>query len=105
MADFHEETTHGPMDIHRQMVLFTLMSVGKSLFGEPMTKTELNQFADAIATIQAYLVKKVVQPYLFPYFFLTGQNRKHHKIRSKSIIPVPFFICQWLILIHSYDTL
>lgn len=83
MKDFHEETVSGPLDIHRQMVMFTLMSVGKSLFGEPMTKEELNQFADAIATIQAYLVKKVVQPYLFPYFFLTGQNKKHHKIREE----------------------
>lgn len=83
MRDFHQEIEAGPVDIHRQMVLFTLMSVGKSLFGEPMTKTELNQFADAIETIQSYLVKKVVQPYLFPYFFLTGQDKKHHKIREE----------------------
>lgn len=82
LQDFEFEAHKGTVDIHRQMVMFTLMSVGKSLFGEQMTKKELNQYADSIATIQAYIVKKVVQPYLFPYYFLTGQDKKHHKIRE-----------------------
>jgi cytochrome P450 len=83
MKGFESDVAKGPVDIHRQMVMFTLLSVGKSLFGSQMKKAELEQFADAIAEVQAYLVKKVVQPYLFPWFALTGQDKKHHKIRTE----------------------
>ena len=83
MKGFEFDVAKGPVDIHRQMVMFTLLSVGKSLFGSQMKKAELEQFADAIAEVQAYLVKKVVQPYLFPWFALTGQDKKYHKIRTE----------------------
>lgn len=83
MTGFNLDVSKGPVDIHRQMVMFTLLSVGKSLFGSQMKKNELEQFADAISEVQAYLVKKVVQPYLFPWFALTGQDKKYHKIRTE----------------------
>lgn len=83
MKGFDSDVANGPVDIHRQMVMFTLLSVGKSLFGSQMKKAELEQFADAIAEVQAYLVKKVVQPYLFPWLALTGQDKKYHKIRTE----------------------
>lgn len=83
MKGFDSDVANGPVDIHRQMVMFTLLSVGKSLFGSQMKKAELEQFSDAIAEVQAYLVKKVVQPYLFPWLALTGQDKKYHKIRTE----------------------
>jgi cytochrome P450 len=83
MSGFEADVAKGPVDIHRQMVMFTLLSVGKSLFGSQMKKNELEQFANAISEVQAYLVKKVVQPYLFPWFALTGQDKKYHKIRTE----------------------
>lgn len=82
MAGFHADAAKGPLDIHRQMVMFTLMSVGKSLFGSQMTKNELEDYADAISKIQAFIVKKVVQPYLAPWYYLSGQDKKYHNIRK-----------------------
>lgn len=84
MEGFDQDVSKGPVDIHRQMVMFTLLSVGKSLFGSQMKKNELEQFADAIASLQAYVVKKVVQPYMFPWLMLSGQDKKHHKIRREA---------------------
>lgn len=83
MKSFDQATRKGVVDIHEQMVKFTLLSVGKSLFGKQMKEEELEKFAAAIADIQRYIVKKVVQPYLMPWFYLTGQDKKYHKIRKE----------------------
>ncbi len=84
MHDFSKAAAKGELDIHDQMVKFTLRSVGKSLFGSQMSEDELEKFAGAIADIQRYIVKKVVQPYLMPWFFITGQDKKYHKIRREA---------------------
>ena len=83
MKSFDQASQRGIVDIHEQMVKFTLLSVGKSLFGKQMKEEELEKFASAIADIQRYIVKKVVQPYLMPWYYLTGQDKKYHKIREE----------------------
>jgi len=84
MKDFDEDASRGTVDIHDQMVKFTLRSVGQSLFGSQMTKEELEKFAAAIAEIQRFIVKKVVQPYLMPWYAISGQNKKYQDIRLKA---------------------
>ena len=81
MKDFDEAVIKGNVDIHEQMVKFTLRSVGQSLFGSQLTTEELEKFAAAIAEIQGFIVKKVVQPYLMPWYEISGQNRKYQKMR------------------------
>ncbi|MBD81110.1 MAG: hypothetical protein CL840_19485 [Crocinitomicaceae bacterium] len=83
MDDFDKEATKGPVDIHQQMVNFTLRSVGKSLFGSQMSNQELEQFASTIASIQSFIVRKVVQPYLMPWYAISGQNKKYQEMRIK----------------------
>lgn len=83
LKTFDQATEKGIVDIHEQMVKFTLLTVGKSLFGKQMKEEELEKFAAAIADIQRYIVKKVVQPYLMPWFYLTGQDKKYHKVREE----------------------
>ena len=84
MKDLDDDVQKGSVDIHDQMVKFTLRSVGKSLFGSQLTRAELEQFAAAIAEIQQFIVKKVVQPYLMPWYAISGQNRKYQDIRIKA---------------------
>ena len=84
MKDFDMDVTNGPVDIHDQMVKFTLRSVGQSLFGSQLKREELESFALAIAEIQKFIVKKVVQPYLMPWYVISGQNRKYQNIRKKA---------------------
>ncbi|MGV3612201.1 MAG: cytochrome P450 [Fluviicola sp.] len=84
MTDFEEDASKGKVDIHDQMVKFTLRSVGQSLFGSQMTRGELERFAAAIAEIQQFIVKKVVQPYLMPWYSISGQNKKYQDIRIKA---------------------
>jgi cytochrome P450 len=84
MKDFDTELSKGSIDIHDQMVKFTLRSVGKSLFGSQMKKEELEKFALAIAEIQSFVVRKVVQPYLLPWYAISGQNRKYQNMRLEA---------------------
>lgn len=81
MVDFDKAAISGTVEMHDQMVKFTLRSVGKSLFGIQMKESELEGFASAIAEIQGFIVKKVVQPYLFPWYAISGQNRKYQELR------------------------
>lgn len=84
MKDFDSDVSNGIVDIHDQMVKFTLRSVGQSLFGSQLNRNELENFATAIADIQRFIVKKVCQPYLMPWFAISGQNKKYQDIRIKA---------------------
>ena len=81
MEQFDEKAAAGPVEIHDQMVRFTLRAVGNSLFASQMKEAELEAFAAAIAEIQKFVVRKVVQPYLFPWFAISGQNKKYQDMR------------------------
>lgn len=84
MATFDRDTVKGPVDIHEQMVRFTLRSVGKSLFGNSMKDEDLDKLGDSITQIQAFIVKEIVQPYLIPWFKISGQSEKFQKMRREA---------------------
>jgi len=81
LADFDQEARRGPVDMHEQMVRFTLRLVGKSLFGRSMTDAELEQIADTIAAIQGFIVRQIVQPWMIPWYRLSGVSAKYQRMR------------------------
>lgn len=83
MSDFHREVLRGPVDVHQQMVRFTLRLVGRSLFGRSMADAELQQIGDTISVIQAFLVRQIVQPYKIPWFRFSGQSATHQRLRRE----------------------
>jgi len=76
------DARQGLIDIHQQMVRFTLRLVGKSLFGRSMSETELEQIAATISQIQGFIVRQIVQPYLIPWFLFSGQSRHYQALRK-----------------------
>lgn len=84
MAGFDGEAQRGPVDIHQQMVRFTLRLVGRALFGRSLADRELQQIGDAITEIQAFIVRQVVQPYKRPWFHLTGEYARHQRTRAEA---------------------
>ena len=78
MAGFDSDA---PVEMHQLMVRFTLRMVGKSLFGRSMGDAELEQIGDTISTIQAFIVRQIVQPYKMPWFRISGQTEAHQKLR------------------------
>ena len=81
MRGFDDDARKGPVDVHQQMVRFTLRLVGKSLFGRSMRDQELEQIGDTISVIQAYILREVVQPYMAPWLRFSGVFEKHQRLR------------------------
>ena len=74
----------GPVNIYEQMIKFTLKSVGKSLFGDAMKEAELDQLGEAISEIQQFILKQVFQPYLIPWYRVSGETASFQKIRREA---------------------
>lgn len=86
LADLMEgfEGDGEPVEMHQLMVRVTLRMVGKSLFGRSMGDAELEQIGDTISTIQAFIVRQIVQPYKMPWFRISGQTEAHQKLRREA---------------------
>lgn len=81
MQRFEADAAAGPVDVYEHMVRFTLGMVGRSIFGRAATDAELQQIADAISDIQGYIVEMIVQPYLIPWFRISGKAGRYQRIR------------------------
>ena len=81
LREFDREARRGPVDVHQQMVRFTLRLVGRAIFGRSMRDDELQRIGDAIAAIQAFILRQIVQPYRIPWFRLSGQSARHQRLR------------------------
>ena len=83
MTSFDRDARLGPVDIHQQMVRFTLRLVGRSMFGRSMPDAELERIGDTISAIQAYILREVVQPWKMPWFRFSGQSEAHQQLRHE----------------------
>jgi len=84
LENFAHNVAQGPVDIHQLMVRFTLRLVGKSLFGRSMSEEELERIADTIARIQGFIVREIVQPYLIPWFRISGVSARYQRMRVEA---------------------
>lgn len=85
LADMLRDFDHsGSVEMHQLMVRITLRMVGKSLFGRSMGDRELEQIGDTISTIQAFIVRQIVQPYKMPWFRISGQSEAHQQLRREA---------------------
>jgi len=84
MNRFEIEINKGSVDIHHEMIQFTLRSVGKSLFGNTMNDSEMDKLGETISEIQAFMVKQIVQPYKIPWFRISGQTGHFQKMRREA---------------------
>ncbi|MEN9581547.1 MAG: hypothetical protein RJA70_4556 [Pseudomonadota bacterium] len=81
MNGFDHDVQQGPVDVHQQMVRFTLRLVGKSMFGRSMRDEELARIGETISAIQAFILRQIVQPWKIPWFQFSGQSEKHQQLR------------------------
>ncbi len=84
MESFDLAARQGPVDIHQQMVRFTLRLVGKSLFGRSMSDEELELIADTISKIQGFILRQVIQPYMIPWYRISGISRTYQRMRIEA---------------------
>jgi cytochrome P450 len=84
LQDFDRQARIGPVDIYPLMMKITFAMVGKSLFGARLKEEDIDLISLAISTVQEFMVRQTIQPYLNPWFALSGELRKHWELRSRA---------------------
>jgi cytochrome P450 len=84
LQDFDRQARIGPVDIYPLMMKLTFAMVGRSLFGARLKEEDINLVSLAISTVQEFMVRQTIQPYLNPWFAISGELRRHWEMRSRA---------------------
>ena len=84
LEDFDKQARIGPVDIYPLMMKITFAMVGKSLFGARLKEQDIELISLAISTVQEFMVRQTIQPYLNPWFAVSGELRRHEEMRSRA---------------------
>jgi cytochrome P450 len=84
LRDFDRQARIGPLDIYPLMMKITFAMVGKSLFGARLKEEDIDLISLAISTVQEFMVRQTIQPYLNPWFAVSGELRRHEEMRSRA---------------------
>lgn len=71
------------IDLSKEMMKLTLRIVAKSLFGTGIKNEDLEVIDHVITEQQKFIISKVRQPYLRPWYFINGENRRQAKISGQ----------------------
>jgi cytochrome P450 len=84
LRDFEGQARLGPVDIYPLMMKITFAMVGRSLFGARLKEQDIDLISTAISTVQEFMVRQTIQPYLNPWFAVSGELRRHEEMRARA---------------------
>jgi cytochrome P450 len=84
LRDFDRKAQIGPVDIYPLMMKITFGMVGRSLFGARLKEEDIDLISLAISTVQEFMVRQTIQPYLNPWFAVSGELRRHEDLRNRA---------------------
>jgi len=84
LRDFDQQARIGPVDIYPLMMKITFAMVGKSLFGAKLKEEDIDLISEAILTVQEFMVRQTIQPYLNPWFSVSGEQRRHEEMTARA---------------------
>jgi cytochrome P450 len=84
LVDFDRQARMGPVDIYPQLMKITFGMVGRSLFGARLKDEDINLISHTISTVQEFMVRQTIQPYLNPWFGISGELRRHEEMRARA---------------------
>ena len=82
LADFDKQIRTGPVDIYPHLMKMTFAMVARSLFGARLRDEDIQLVSHTICTVQEFIVRQTLQPYLNPWFSISGELRKHEQMRA-----------------------
>jgi cytochrome P450 len=82
LRNLDNQARRGPIDIYPLMMKITFAMVGKSLFGARLKEEDIDTISHAISTVQEFMVRQTIQPYLNPWFAVSGELRKHEEMTA-----------------------
>jgi cytochrome P450 len=75
-------TDPGPVDLHQLMTHVISHMVARSIFGARMTDDQIDQIIAGIRTVQGFVLRQIFQPYLIPWFRVSGRSSHYQRIRA-----------------------
>jgi cytochrome P450 len=84
LGDFDRQARSGPVDIYPQLMKITFAMVARSLFGARLKDEDIDLVSRTICTVQEFIVRQTIQPYLNPWFVISGELRKHEDMRTRA---------------------
>jgi cytochrome P450 len=84
LQGFDRQARSGAVDIYPLMMKITFAMVGKSLFGAQLKEQDIDLISEAISTVQEFMVRQTIQPYLNPWFAVSGELRRHEELRNRA---------------------
>src|ERR1700691_2673364 len=73
----------GPVDIYPQLMKITFAMVARSLFGARLKQEDIELVSHTICTVQEFIVRQTLQPYLNPWFAVSGELRRDRDLRTR----------------------
>src|SRR5580693_9040437 len=84
LRDFDEQIGSGPVDIYPHLMKMTFAMVARSLFGARLKDEDIDLVSHTICTVQEFIVRQTIQPYLNPWFEVSGELRRHEDMRTRA---------------------
>jgi cytochrome P450 len=84
LRDFDRQVRGGPVDIYLHLMKITFAMVSRSLFGARLKDEDIDLVSHTICTVQEFIVRQTLQPYLNPWFALSGELRRHEDMRTRA---------------------
>jgi cytochrome P450 len=84
LRDFDRQISEGPVDIYPHLMKMTFAMVARSLFGARLKDEDIDAVSHTICTVQEFIVRQTLQPYLNPWFELSGELRRHEEMRARA---------------------
>jgi cytochrome P450 len=84
LRDFDSQVGAGPVDIYPHLMKITFAMVARSLFGARLKDSDIDLVSHTICTIQEFIVRQTLQPYLNPWFAASGKLRRHEDMRARA---------------------
>ena len=84
LRDFDQQIRVGPVDIYPQLMKMTFAMVARSLFGARLKDEDIDLVSHTICTVQEFIVRQTLQPYLNPWFDVSGELRRHEEMRARA---------------------
>src|ERR1700739_1925714 len=84
LRDFDRQARIGPIDIYPHLMKMTFGMVGRSLFGARLRDEDIDLISLTISTVQEFMVRQTIQPYLNPWFAVSGELRRHEEMRTRA---------------------
>lgn len=84
LRDFDRAIQAGPVDIYTHLMKMTFTMVARSLFGAQLKDADIELISHTICTVQEFIVRQTLQPYLNPWFQVSGELRRHEEMRVRA---------------------